>query len=98
MVNLEFPDEDSVRQYVLCTAKKIGIFDANTGFYPERIAQQFRLDLEEDEVMKLATDCADKNEQNSPVDVWAYRGHQCLMSGKIGDRVRNYIRQKSQEQ
>nr|ALZ41695.1 odorant binding protein 13 [Liriomyza sativae] len=94
MMNLEFPDEESVRKYVLCTATKMGTFCEKEGFHPDRIAQQFRVDMDEDEFIKIINDCADKNEQNSSPDVWAFRGHQCIMSGKIGDRVKTYIHEQ----
>ncbi|CAD6992773.1 unnamed protein product [Ceratitis capitata] len=97
MKSFEYPDEEPVRKYLLCTAKKLGIFCVHEGYHVDRIAKQFKMDLDEAEVIAIAEGCVDKNEQGSSADVWAYRGHKCLMASKIGDRVKSYIKKNVEE-
>ncbi|XP_011210420.1 general odorant-binding protein 99a-like [Bactrocera neohumeralis] len=97
MKNFEYPDEEPVRKYLLCTAKKLGVFCEHEGYHADRVAKQFKMDLDEAEVIAIAEGCADKNVEGSSADVWAYRGHKCVMASKIGERVKAYI-QKSVEE
>lgn len=95
MRNFEFPNEEPVRQYLLCTAVKMGIFCSHQGYHADRIAKQFKLDMEEEEVQKLAEDCIAKHPKgDKPNDVAAYEAHACFMSSKIGERVKNYIKKR----
>nr|ALZ41686.1 odorant binding protein 14 [Liriomyza sativae] len=94
VMHLEYPNEESVRKYILCTATKVGLFCAKEGLHPDRVAQQFQIGSDEEEIIKLINACADKNEQNSPVEEWVYRGHECLMTGKLGERVKSYIHEQ----
>jgi len=93
-----FPDEEPCRKYLLCTAVKMGVFCTHEGYHADRLAKQFKMDLDEAEVQSIAEGCIDKNEEGSPADVWAFRGHKCLMESKIGDRVRAYIKKKHESQ
>ena len=97
MKHFEFPDVEPVRKYLLCTAEKMDIFCTHEGYHPDRIAKQFRMDMEESEVLEIAKGCADKNEEGSPSDVWAFRGHKCLMSSKVGDKVKAFIKKRQEE-
>ncbi|XP_053953776.1 general odorant-binding protein 99a [Anastrepha ludens] len=97
MKNFEYPDEEPVRKYLLCTAKKLGIFCAHEGYHADRVAKQFKMDLDEAEVLTIAQGCADKNEQGSSADVWAYRGHKCLMASKVGEKVKAFIKKRMEE-
>lgn len=94
---VEFPDEAEVRQYILCTAVKLDVFCTHEGYHADRLAKQFKMDLTEEEALQIAQGCIDNNEQKSPADVWAFRGHKCIMSSKIGDRVRAYLVAKKAE-
>jgi len=98
MKQLEFPDEQPVREYLLCTAKKMDVFCTKMGYHADRLAKQFKMDLEEAEVLAIAESCIDDNKDGSAPDVWAFRGHQCMMKSKIGDRVRAYIKRKQEEE
>ncbi|XP_037725199.1 general odorant-binding protein 99a [Drosophila subpulchrella] len=95
--NLVFPNEPDVRQYLTCTATKLGIFCDQQGYHADRLAKQFKMDLTEEEALKIAESCIDDNSQKSPTDVWAFRGHQCMMASKIGDKVRAFVRAKQEE-
>uniref|UniRef100_A0A1A9VYB0 Uncharacterized protein n=1 Tax=Glossina austeni TaxID=7395 RepID=A0A1A9VYB0_GLOAU len=97
MKNFEFPDEEEVRQYLLCTALKMEVFCAHQGYHPNRIAKQFKMDMNEEEVLEIAEKCHDSNPDNSSVDVWAFRGHKCMMSSAIGDKVKAYIKKRQEE-
>lgn len=97
MKNLEYPDEEPVRKYLLCTAEKLGVFCEHEGFHANRIAKQFKMDLDEAEVLAIAEGCVDKNEEGSSPDVWAYRGHKCLIDSKIGESVKAYIKKSADE-
>ncbi|ALC46197.1 Obp99c [Drosophila busckii] len=94
---LEFPDETEVRQYLLCTALKLDIFCEHEGYHADRLAKQFKMDLTEEEALQIAQGCVDANEQKDPADVWAFRGHKCMMASKVGDRVKAYIKAKQAE-
>jgi len=95
--NLVFPNEPDVRQYLTCTAIKLGIFCDQQGYHADRLAKQFKMDLTEEEALKIAESCIDDNSQKSPTDEWAFRGHQCMMASKIGDKVRAFVRAKQEE-
>ncbi|KAH8416707.1 hypothetical protein KR222_009825, partial [Zaprionus bogoriensis] len=95
--SVQFPDEPEVRAYVLCTAVKLDVFCTHQGYHADRLAKQFKMDLSEEEALQIAQGCIDNNEQKSPSDVWAFRGHKCLMTSKIGDRVRAYLVAKRAE-
>lgn len=106
--NFEFPNEEPVRQYFLCSSVKMGIFSSQQGFHADRIAKQFKLDMEEEEVQKLfkldmeeeeikklTEDCIVKHPKgDKPNDVAAYEAHACIMSTKIGERVKNYVKKR----
>ncbi|XP_011210421.2 general odorant-binding protein 99a [Bactrocera dorsalis] len=91
------PDEEPIRKYMLCTAKGVGFFSEHEGYHVDRVAKQFKLDLDEAEVAVITEGCADKNAEGSSVDVWAYRGHKCVMASKIGERLRVYIQNLKKE-
>ncbi|XP_017131418.1 general odorant-binding protein 99a [Drosophila elegans] len=95
--NLVFPDEPDVRQYLACTATKLEIFCSEQGYHADRLAKQFKMDLSEEEALQIAQGCIDDNAQKSPTDVWAFRGHQCMMASKIGDKVKAFVKAKQEE-
>lgn len=98
MKNFEFPNEEPVRKYLLCTAEKMGIFCSHEGYHADRIAKQFKMDLEEQEVKKLVEECIAKHPKgDKPNDVAAYEAHSCFMSTAIGDRVKNYIKKRQED-
>ncbi|XP_065367979.1 uncharacterized protein LOC135960585 [Calliphora vicina] len=95
MNNFEFPNEENVRKYFLCTAEKIGIFCPHQGYHADRIAKQFKMDMEEEEVKKVAEDCIAKFPKgNKPNDVAAFEVHGCLMKATIGEKIENYIKKR----
>nr|NP_001263077.1 Odorant-binding protein 99c, isoform B [Drosophila melanogaster]AGB96457.1 Odorant-binding protein 99c, isoform B [Drosophila melanogaster] len=55
------------------------------------------MDLSEEEALQIAQSCVDDNAQKNPTDVWAFRGHQCMMASKIGDKVRAFVKAKAEE-
>lgn len=94
---LIFPNEEDVRKYLTCTATKLDIFCEHEGYHADRLAKQFKMDLTEAEALEIAQGCIDNNSQKSSVDEWAFRGHQCLMASKIGDKVKAFVRAKQEE-
>lgn len=94
---LEFPDESEVRQYLLCTATKLDIFCTHQGYHADRLAKQFKMNLTEEDALQIAQSCTDSNAEKSPADVWAFRGHKCLMASKIGERVKDFVKAKQAE-
>ncbi|XP_034130719.1 uncharacterized protein LOC117585380, partial [Drosophila guanche] len=77
---LIFPDAPDVRQY-------LDLFYTHEGYHADRLAKQFKLGLTEEESLEIAQGCCiDKNEEGSPADVWAFRGHKCLMASKTGPK------------
>ncbi|XP_039971222.1 general odorant-binding protein 99a-like [Bactrocera neohumeralis] len=93
----QYPDEEPIRKYMLCTAKRVGFFSEHEGYHADRVAKQFKIDLDEAEIVAIAEGCADKNVEGSSVDVWAYRGYKCVIASKIGERLKAYIQNLKEE-
>nr|QKN21340.1 odorant-binding protein [Bactrocera dorsalis] len=89
--NFEYSDEEPARKVLLCTVKKLGVFCEREGYNADRVAKQFKMDLDEAEALAIVEGCLDKNLEGSSADVWAYRGHECVVASKIGDRVKAYF-------
>ncbi|XP_018799092.1 PREDICTED: general odorant-binding protein 99a-like isoform X2 [Bactrocera latifrons] len=98
MKNFEYPDEEPVRKYLLCTVKKFGIFREDEGYNVNRVAKQFKMDLDEAEALAIVEGCVDKNIEGSSDDVWAYRCRKCVLASKIGDRVKAKSKEESYKQ
>nr|QKN21339.1 odorant-binding protein [Bactrocera dorsalis] len=98
MKNFEYPDEEPVRKYLLCTVKRFGIFREGEGYNIDRVAKQFKMDLDEAEALAIVEGCVDKNTEGSSDDVWVYRCRKCVMASKIGDRVKAKSREESYKQ
>ncbi|XP_039959060.1 general odorant-binding protein 99a-like [Bactrocera tryoni] len=98
MKNFEYPDEEPVRKYLLCTVKKFGIFREGEGYNVDRVVKQFKMDLDEAEALAIVEGCVDKNIEGSSDDVWVYRCRKCVMASKIGDRVKAKSRDESYKQ
>lgn len=97
MKSFDFPNELEVRKYLLCTAEHMGIFCSHMGYHADRIAKQFKMDMEEAEVEKLAQDCIDQFPKGDKAnDVAAYEVHSCLMKTVIGQKVKNYIKKRQE--
>lgn len=92
MKNLEYPDVAAVRKYILCCAVKLGVFVEHQGFDTERFVKQFKLALDKIEATAIVEKCFQKIKENVSDDVLAYRGYMCLMSSKVGDGIRNLLR------
>ncbi|XP_050326276.1 general odorant-binding protein 99a-like [Bactrocera neohumeralis] len=95
--SFEYPDEEPIRKYLLCLTKAAGIFTEHEGYHIDRVAKQCKMDLDEAEVAAIAEGCADKNVEGSSADVWAYRIHKCVMTSKLGERVKAYIQNLKEE-
>ncbi|XP_039960093.1 uncharacterized protein LOC120774489 [Bactrocera tryoni] len=98
MKNFEYPNEEPVRKYLLCTVKKFGIFREGEGYNVDRVVKQFKMDLDEAEALAIVEGCVDKNIEGSSDDVWVYRCRKCVMASKIGDRVKAKSRDESYKQ
>ncbi|XP_039948496.1 general odorant-binding protein 99a-like [Bactrocera tryoni] len=95
--SFEYPDEEPIRKYMLCTAKRVGFFTEHEGYHIDRVAKQCNVDLDEAEIVAVAEGCVDKNVEGSSADVWAYRIHKCVMASKLGERVKTYIQNFKEE-
>ncbi|XP_011210445.2 general odorant-binding protein 99a [Bactrocera dorsalis] len=89
--SFEYPDEEPIRKYMLCTAKRVGFFTEHEGYHADRVAKQLKMDLDEAEIVAINDGCADKNVEGSSADVWAYRVHKCVMASKIGEHGKAYF-------
>ncbi|XP_018799094.1 PREDICTED: general odorant-binding protein 99a-like [Bactrocera latifrons] len=89
--NFEYSDEEPARKVLLCTVKKLGVFCERDGYNVDRVTKQFKMDLDEAEALSIVEGCMDKNLEGSSADVWAYRGHECVVASKIGERVKAYF-------
>ena len=95
--NFEFIDNAEVRAYLHCNAVNIGTFSDQNGFDADRVAKQFKFNLDESEALSIAENCVDKNEQGSPADVWSFRVNSCLMASKLGDQLKSYTAEKRKQ-
>nr|QKN21116.1 odorant-binding protein [Bactrocera correcta] len=95
--NFEYSDEEPARKVLLCTVKKLGVFCEREGYNADRVAKQFKMDLDEAEALAIVEGCLDKNLEGSSAAVWAYRGHECVMASKLGDRVKAYFLKSGEE-
>lgn len=97
MSTFEFPNEDPVRKYFLCTAEKIGIFCSCQGFYADRVVQQFKMDMKEENFRKLTDDCIAKYPKSDAKsnDVLVFQVHGCLMEGTIGKKLEKDIKKEA---
>ncbi|KNC30631.1 hypothetical protein FF38_11682 [Lucilia cuprina] len=79
--NLEFPNEEPVRQYILCFAVKSGLFCPHQGYHTDRIAQQFKMNMGEEQVKSAADACLAKiPRDNKPNDVYTFEMHKCFLN------------------
>ncbi|XP_075149057.1 odorant-binding protein 22-like [Haematobia irritans] len=98
MKNFDFPNEEAVRKYLMCTSEKMDVFCPHEGYHADRIAKQFKMDMSEEDVKKLAEDCISNNPKGDKAnDVHVYDVHKCLMDSEVGNKVKAYIK-KRQEQ
>ncbi|XP_073818103.1 general odorant-binding protein 99a-like [Musca autumnalis] len=98
MKSFKFPNEEAVRKYLMCTSVKMDIFCTHMGWHADRIAKQFKMDMEEGDVQKLAEDCLSKHPKGDKAnDVYVYEVHSCLMDSEVGQKVKAYVK-KRQEQ
>ncbi|XP_037823831.1 uncharacterized protein LOC119612174 isoform X1 [Lucilia sericata] len=73
----------------------MGIYCTHMGYHTDRIAKQFKMDLDEEEVKKLADDCVAKNPRgDKPHDVVAFENHTCFMSTVVGDKIKDYLKKR----
>nr|QKN21564.1 odorant-binding protein [Zeugodacus tau] len=86
----DYPDVASVRNYVLCTAKEWGIYDEGKGYNADRIAQQLKGDLSEDEIKAIVHDCDEKTKEDAD-DEKAFHILKCLCTSKIGEAVKQFL-------
>ncbi|XP_065368004.1 uncharacterized protein LOC135960602 [Calliphora vicina] len=93
MRNFVYPDEEAVRQYLLCSAVKSGVFCTHQGYHADRIAKQFKMDLDEEEVKKTAEDCIAKFPKGDKgVDVVVFGTHNCFMNSTTGEKLKELIK------
>nr|XP_014090663.2 general odorant-binding protein 99b [Bactrocera oleae]XP_036212834.1 general odorant-binding protein 99b [Bactrocera oleae] len=87
----EYPDVESVRKYVLCTSKAWGLYEDGKGFNADRVAQQFKGDLTEDEIKTIVHDCDAKTKEDTD-DERAYHIMKCTCSTKLGEDIKEILK------
>ncbi|XP_046805734.1 uncharacterized protein LOC111690579 [Lucilia cuprina] len=83
LVNIleKIPNEEPVRQYILCFAIKSGLFCPHQGYHTDRIAQQFKMNMGEEQVKSAADACLAKiPRDNKPNDVYTFEMHKCFLN------------------
>ncbi|XP_013097451.1 uncharacterized protein LOC106080579 [Stomoxys calcitrans] len=94
----DFPDEEAVRKYLMCTSEKMDVYCPHEGYHADRIAKQFKMDMVEDDVKKLAEDCISSNPKGDKAnDVHVYEVHKCLMASEVGQKVKSYIKSRQEQ-
>ncbi|NP_001266316.1 general odorant-binding protein 99a-like precursor [Ceratitis capitata] len=89
---LDFSDDETVRKYEVCVFRKWGIIDADDTFHGERLVKQFEAVLDGVEgIEQKVNNCVDKNEQGSPIDVYASRIQQCIDKTDIAPKLLKVI-------
>lgn len=99
MKNFDFPNEEPVRKYLMCTSEKMGIYCPHMGYHADRIAKQFKMDLAEEDVRKMAQDCIDNHPKGDKSnEVHVYEVHKCMMDTVVGDKVKAYVKKRQEQQ
>uniref|UniRef100_A0A034WWC1 General odorant-binding protein 99b n=1 Tax=Bactrocera dorsalis TaxID=27457 RepID=A0A034WWC1_BACDO len=87
----DYPDVESVRKYALCNSKGWGLYKESKGFYPDRVAEQFKDDMPEDEIKAIVNDCDEKTKEETD-DERCYHLLKCVMSTKLGDHIKDLVK------
>nr|AID61320.1 odorant binding protein [Calliphora stygia] len=93
--NFVYPDEEEVRQYLLCAVVKSGVFCTHEGYDAGRVAKQIKMDLDEEEVKKAVEDCIAKFPKGDKAnDVVVLETHTCLMSSTTGEKLKELLKKR----
>ncbi|XP_039947469.1 general odorant-binding protein 99a-like [Bactrocera neohumeralis] len=87
----DYPDVESVRKYMLCTSKAWGLYKEGKGFNADRVAEQFKDDMPEDEIKAIIHDCDEKTKEDTD-DERCYHILKCACSTKLGDHIKDLIK------
>ncbi|EDW89300.1 general odorant-binding protein 99a [Drosophila yakuba] len=80
----DYPDDDITRNYIKCIFVKFDLFDETKGFKVENLVAQLGQGKEDKAALKADIEkCADKNEQKSPANSWAFRGFKCFLGKNL---------------
>lgn len=88
--NFTFDNVLEVRQYLLCTAKELGIIDADNKIISANVVEQFRMDIEKRSVVEeIVGKCETDSKAETPEDVMIYKFFTCLLSdqNEIGQKI-----------
>uniref|UniRef100_A0A1I8NP88 Odorant binding protein n=1 Tax=Stomoxys calcitrans TaxID=35570 RepID=A0A1I8NP88_STOCA len=80
---LDFPNEEAVRNFILCAVQKLGIYSTEHGYYADRLTKQFNSELHGDDGKEPVDNCLNNNPQGyKENDVYVYEMHLCLIEAR----------------
>ncbi|EDW35652.1 GL17379 [Drosophila persimilis] len=80
----EYPDDEITRSYIQCIFHKFDLFDDTKGFKIDNLVAQLGQGKEDKAALKADIEkCADKNEQKSSANAWAFRGFKCFLGKNL---------------
>ncbi|XP_016993722.2 general odorant-binding protein 99a [Drosophila takahashii] len=80
----DYPDDEITRNYIQCIFVKFDLFDETKGFKVDHLVAQLGQGKEDKTALKADIEkCADKNEQKSPANAWAFRGFKCFLGKNL---------------
>lgn len=84
----KFVYNDSMKDYMLCFAKEVGIWEAAKGFDTKRAVKQYKFDLPEDQVQGILTKCIQEHQKEGDASKYIVPVQNCMMSSAIGDKLK----------
>ncbi|KAH8276503.1 hypothetical protein KR026_005250 [Drosophila bipectinata] len=82
--SFEYPDDEITRSYIHCIFLKFELFDDAKGFNIDNLVAQLGQAAEDKTAVKADIEkCADKNEQKTAADAWAFRGFKCILGKNL---------------
>ncbi|KAH8402111.1 hypothetical protein KR009_009838 [Drosophila setifemur] len=80
----DYPDDEITKNYIQCIFIKFDLFEDTLGFKVDNLVAQLGQDKEDKAALKADIEkCADKNEQKTPANAWAYRGFKCFLGKNL---------------
>ncbi|KAL5285375.1 Obp99c.2 family protein [Megaselia abdita] len=84
----KFVYTEPMKDYMLCFAKEIGIWETGKGFDTKRAVKQYKFDLPEEQVQAIFTKCLQDHQKEGDASKYIIPVQNCMMSSAIGDKIK----------
>lgn len=84
--NFQYANDIETKCYLNCSLTKAGIFHPATGFNVDNTVKQLSINHKENDIRTIraqVAECFDKNEEDSDVCEWAFRGATCMVKSNL---------------